>query len=342
MKTEPKLLTREEFRRQVFKRDKHTCVFCGNSADDAHHILERRLWHDGGYYIDNGASVCEPCHYKCETTEYSVEQVREACGITQVVLPKFFYDGRYDKWGNPILEDGTRLIGELFYDESVQKVLKAEIDKGIFRHYVKYPRTLHVPWSLGMHEEDRMHTSMDQFYGREVVVTEKLDGENTTMYRDYIHARSVDGRNHISRAWVKNLWSKIAYDIPTGWRICGENMYAVHSIKYTDLESYFYGFSIWTDKNICLSYSETLDWFSLLGINVVPELYRGVYDEKKIQDICNSLDTITCEGVVIRLADSFSYRDFSKYVGKYVRKDHVSTIPHWFYGREVEVNGLNS
>jgi hypothetical protein len=44
----PQLLTREEFKRQVFARDGH-CAFCQLPPVDAHHILERRLWPDGGY-----------------------------------------------------------------------------------------------------------------------------------------------------------------------------------------------------------------------------------------------------------------------------------------------------
>jgi len=43
----------------------------------------------------------------------------------------------------------------------------------------------------------------NRLIGREVVVTEKMDGENTTMYCDNIHARSIDGRHHPSRDWVK-------------------------------------------------------------------------------------------------------------------------------------------
>lgn len=52
------LLTRDDFREFVFKRDNHKCVVCGEPAVDAHHILERRLFHDSGYYLDNGASLC--------------------------------------------------------------------------------------------------------------------------------------------------------------------------------------------------------------------------------------------------------------------------------------------
>jgi hypothetical protein len=118
------LLTRDAFREAVFARDEHRCVFCGKPAVDAHHILERRLWPDGGYYRDNGASVCGDHHMRCETTEVPTEDVRAACAITKVLLPPHLYaDQPYDKWGNPILPNGQRLKGELFHDESVQKVL---------------------------------------------------------------------------------------------------------------------------------------------------------------------------------------------------------------------------
>src|SRR6478735_8617406 len=94
----PKLLTRDGFREEVLARDNHKCVFCGRTAAqtaegklDAHHILERRLWPDFGYYIDNGATVCEDDHMKCEMTLHSVEAVREAAGITRKIVPPHFY-----------------------------------------------------------------------------------------------------------------------------------------------------------------------------------------------------------------------------------------------------------
>jgi hypothetical protein len=59
----------------------------------------------------------------------------------------------------------------------------------------KYPKSPHLPW------------------------TEKMDGENTTIATDYIHARSLDSRHHPSRSWVKNLHGIIAHDIPLGWRV---------------------------------------------------------------------------------------------------------------------------
>lgn len=333
------LLTRDKFREGVFARDGHMCVFCGAPAVDAHHILERRLWPDGGYYMSNGASVCEEHHLACERTDIELYDVRKACGITKFVIPPHLYDDQeYDKWGNVILPNGNRLKGDLFHDESVQKILDSHLDK--FVDYVKYPRTYHVPWSEGMNDDDRQVPSMEHFFGQDVVVTEKMDGENTTMYRDYIHARSVDGRSHPSRDRVKSIWGQIQGDIPEGWRICGENLYARHSIHYNHLPSYFMGFSIWNDRNVCLSWDETSEWFNLLEIPVVPVLYRGQYDEQKIKDLWKDMDRNSNEGYVIRSAGEFTYGNFRKNVAKFVRANHVQTTAHWMHGQPIIPNQL--
>ena len=120
-----KLLTREEYKKAVFSRANNTCIFCNKAAVDAHHILDRKLWSDGGYYLSNGASVCEEHHWECEKTLITVESVREACSITSFILPDgFSYNLSYDKWGNKILENGFRKKGILFEDDGVQKILK--------------------------------------------------------------------------------------------------------------------------------------------------------------------------------------------------------------------------
>jgi len=93
---------------------------------------------------------------------------------------------------------------------------------------------------------------------RDVVVTEKMDGENTTLYSDGLHARSVDSRHHPSRAWIKAFHAQWRHLIPEGWRLCGENLFAQHSIHYERLPSYFMLFSIWDEHNHCLSWNETL------------------------------------------------------------------------------------
>lgn len=360
------LLTRDAFREAVFARDGHQCVFCkqpdkyewtrvkfydsnfvpdgDHTRLDAHHIIERRLWSDGGYYIDNGATVCGACHWKCEATTISVETVREAAGITKIILPEHLYsDQSYDKWGNPCMSNGTRLKGELFFDESVQKILGEGGVFHLFVSHVKYPRTYHLPWSPGLHDDDRMMSSLKAFESHRVIVTEKMDGENTTLYSDYIHARSVDGRHHESRNWVKQFWSSIKHDIPDGWRICGENLYAAHSIRYGHLPTYFMGFSIWNERNVCLDWDTTLEWFTLLGITPVPVIYEGIfnYDQQAILDQWwAKQDQLLHEGYVMRVADEIPYGMFRYKVGKFVRKDHVRTVKHWMHGQRMVRNEL--
>lgn len=195
--------------------------------------------------------------------------------------------------------------------------------------YVKYPRTYHVPWSLGITNDDKVFKDMSIFNNKNVVVTEKMDGENTSLYNDYFHARSIDSNNHPSRNMVKQLHSSFSYDIPDKWRICGENLYARHSIEYGDLDSYFYGFSVWNDQNICLSWEETMGWFDLLGITPVKVLYEGLYDEQAIISLYDAYSYDTMEGYVIRSQESFEYDDFKKNVAKFVRKNHVQTDKHW-------------
>jgi len=99
----PQLLTREAFKEQVLNRDGGKCVFCSGKAVDAHHILDRKLFPGGGYYLDNGASVCPDHHVDCEKGVITVDEVRLACRITTVLLPPGFDAGiRYDKWGKKL------------------------------------------------------------------------------------------------------------------------------------------------------------------------------------------------------------------------------------------------
>lgn len=334
------LLSRDDFRESVFARDNHRCVICQSEAKDAHHILERRLFGDGGYYLNNGASLCSGCHIKAEMTVLSVEDIRAACNIEEKnkVIPEHLYpDQIYDKWGNPILPNGRRLRGELFEDVSIQRILTSANVISLFDKHIKYPRTYHLPWSPGVTEDDRVVKDLSVFEGKEVVVTTKMDGENTTMYNNYIHARSLNDKKHWSKSWVKNFHGRIAHDIPDDMRLVVENLYAKHSILYTNLESYVYGISVWKGMN-CLSWDDGCEWFNLLGIPIVPVLYRGVWDEKKISSIL--LNYNMDEGYVVRLAESFHYKDFSRSVAKYVRKNHVTENDHWFFGNSGETNKL--
>ncbi|MFI6690197.1 RNA ligase family protein [Streptomyces sp. NPDC050433] len=201
-----------------------------------------------------------------------------------------------------------------------------------------YPRTAHLPWSPGVASDDVRVGDLDGLRGREVVVTEKMDGENTTLYGDGLHARSLDSGHHPSRAWVKALQGRIGALIPDGTRVCGENMYARHSLAYEDLESWFYGFSVW-DGERCLGWDETVRVLRRLGIPVPVVLWRGVFDERALRAL--KLDPARQEGYVVRTVEGFVREEFGRRLAKWVRPHHVQTDTHWMHAAVVE-NGLGA
>jgi hypothetical protein len=194
---------------------------------------------------------------------------------------------------------------------------------------------------MGVQSDDKVIQSTDLLSGREVVVLLKMDGENTTLYKDnYMHARSIDSVTNWTRDVAKKIHSGIAHEIPEDFRLCCENVYAKHSIYYPDdyLEGYLYLLSVWNGKNECLSWDETLLYAEVLDLPTPKELYRGLYDEKILKDIAKNLDRKTEEGFVVRIVDAFEYKDFSSCVTKYVRSGHVQTDQHWL--KNATPNGI--
>ena len=190
----------------------------------------------------------------------------------------------------------------------------------------KYPRTPHLPHSPGVTSDDKIHKDMTFFNGKEVVVTLKMDGENTTIGNDYYHARSLDSNNHPSRNYVKGFAAQVIYgNLPGLWRICGENLFAKHSIYYKDLESYFYAFSIWDSTNKCLSWDDTIEWISLIGLFPVKTIYRGIYNQDLI-DKAFSTYANDHEGYVVRLTSAISYNDFELSFAKFVMFSQILNI----------------
>ena len=122
MKEVDSLLTREEFKEQVFAKTNGKCCVpgCDCEAVDAHHIMDRKLWSDGGYYLTNGAALCSKHHLDAEQGRITPKQCLDYMNInvTDVRVPdklreeysksisnfESFYrtlmlDGLIDKWG---------------------------------------------------------------------------------------------------------------------------------------------------------------------------------------------------------------------------------------------------
>lgn len=217
---------------------------------------------------------------------------------------------------------------------------------------IKYPRTKHLPWSTASNNDDRYLEDTSCFTGKEVVVTVKYDGQNTTLYPDgSFHNRSIDSKADPSTDWLHNWWASKIYNYNfvlvlekyPAIRFCAENMYHKHTIHYENLKSELLIHSIWND-NTCLSWKDTESICWLLDLYTVPVLNRGLYSERVIRQYFDSLkewqgDTV--EGYVVRNYETFTYDDFASNVAKYVRPDFKIEGDHWTKGERIK-NGTNN
>lgn len=194
----------------------------------------------------------------------------------------------------------------------------------------KYKSTYHLPISQTITKADKIMAHTRFLEEGEIVITEKMDGECTTIHRHGCHARSVDGKHHPSRDWVKGFAASISPFMPEDMRFIVENLYAKHSISYDALPSYAMGFGAY-QNDTCLSWDDTMALFAQFGITPVPVLYRGEWKKGLFENIAKSLDLTRQEGFVVRRTQSFSESQMPLMMGKYVRAHHVQTDKHWMW-----------
>ena len=68
----------------------------------------------------------------------------------------------------------------------------------------KYPRTYHLPFSKGYTSDDKVLKNDLHLIGKEIIITEKMDGENTSIYNSGFHARSIDSLHKPYHSWLIN------------------------------------------------------------------------------------------------------------------------------------------
>jgi hypothetical protein len=200
----------------------------------------------------------------------------------------------------------------------------------------KYPKTWHFPWTMASTSDDKILSEREtrEYFEpmRDCFTSLKKDGENTTIGKGFSHARSLTSVDHWSRHHIKQLAANLYKDIEPGWRICGENLLALHSIPYHDLDSFFYVFSIWNEKNERLQLDDMLEYCDFLGLTFVPIINRGKFIDIDFRNHFG-LDLQTNEGYVTANSNSFHYADTKKNMAKVVRPNHVQPDEnHWMFG----------
>ena len=301
-KPQTALLSRDNFRNGVFERDRFRCIVCGLPAVDAQHIIERRLFkaeHEkGGYFLDNGASLCEKHHIEAELTTISCQTLRDFIGMDSIRLPAHFWpDLAYDKWGNVITPEG-RLKGELYYEMSVQTILKTIH----FLPFIIHPPIHHLPWSLA-HTGAPVLESDTCFEAHEVVVTLQTGGQPFSGYHNCCHGRRPE--DQLPAYLQKSLLHKLAV-LDAGMHICGN--FSADQVFLT---------SVWVE-NECLDWEATKELSALLEIPFPAIMFEGVYDKDLIIKAFEASTDSAKTGYDIRLKKGFRVFDMGKSVGRFV------------------------
>lgn len=205
----------------------------------------------------------------------------------------------------------------------------------------KYNRTFHFPFSKGATNDDKIASNISSVIGSEIIITEKLDGSNTSLEANGCFARTHSGPPvHPSFDGLKALHASIKHKIPVETQLFGEWCFAKHSIFYNDLPSYFMIFNVRDMKNNSWSSWEEVElWAKEIEVNTVPVLFKGkVNSEIELQKMIESfmIQPSKCggiiEGVVVRVAYDFEEQCFSNNVFKYVRANHVDpNNDHWIH-----------
>lgn len=372
-------MSRKEFRETCVSRDGGECIVpaCNKevtaSAEgpgDAHHIIERKLWEDGGYIPENGASVCNEHHRFAEDNIIPPQAFWRWLELEEIPVP------------NP---SGATIWSLINKSDDVTSINKwgDEFEVPPWREYrenIKYPSTRHLPFSHERDDDDTAHETLNWATNMPLIATVKMDGGNAMLVKDSDNPiRARNGRHadkdHFDMAkqwyWENDLYSKI----PEHLQVFGEWLYAKHSIHYgcdcdekcddvgPALYDYFQVFGIYdTRYDLWLGWTETLRVADSLGLSTVPAIgtvAHQAYDEidpvygpyglgqyDNTQRLWNDLYELSQdvvnnghEGIVIRSAYPFHYGQMDERLGKYVRPGHVKDDEgHWSHRETIQNN----
>lgn len=351
---------RQQFREQVFNRDDNTCLvpWCESDADDAHHIIERELWADGGYIPKNGASVCNKHHQYAETNDIPPQAFWMWAGIEEPPLPDSVATWQINKWGDEF---------ETPPWEEHRDRIKYQSSRHLLPLYWHDEET--VAEERIEHDDTGLET-LEDFVGVPLVITHKIDGGNCMLVSDVenpVRARNGSSPEETMKPLYREgglYWQQeVNQKLPDRLQVFGEWVWAKHSIHYgcdcdeecedvgpglaeltgvNDDRAYFQVFGVYDKElNLWLSWPETKQVADTLGFPTTPVIYCEDDDdaatfetehEARRELIAHARRVIENggEGIVVRKKFPFHYGQFALSLGKYVRENHVKDdADHW-------------
>jgi 5-methylcytosine-specific restriction endonuclease McrA len=75
------------WRKEVFERDNYTCQECGTRGIpiQAHHIKPKCLYFDLVFDVDNGETLCIPCHKKTDSYGSNFGGIKKGKNVTGLI-----------------------------------------------------------------------------------------------------------------------------------------------------------------------------------------------------------------------------------------------------------------
>lgn len=152
-----------------------------------------------------------------------------------------------------------------------------------------YPRIPHLPPGRGASRDDGVLTPSQArpFFEEEVVVEEKLDGANVTLWLDelgVVQPVTRGGRGALDRAgqlgplraWVAERSDDLRGLLEGGWVLYGEWLWLSHGISYGRLPDWLIGIDLWHPDFGFEPLIQRHRRLSATGIARPPEVARGI------------------------------------------------------------------
>jgi len=234
---------------------------------------------------------------------------------------------------------------------------------------VKFPRTPHICNLGAATRDDKLLTPEDlnalihrgDKSGEETIcyVEEKIDGANMGIFiDDKSNKIMAQNRSHFVSSsyhpqfapldkWISkhttDLWSVLE---PGRHILYGEWVHATHSVLYNKLPDWFVAFDCY-DKytGTFLGREELSTMLAPTSISLVPLIYVGVI--KNIDHLKSLMegksafsDSVTKEGIVLKVVNKTSQRMISNGRAKLVRSDFIAGNERWNRTSKLQINSL--
>ncbi|MCZ2110080.1 MAG: RNA ligase family protein [Dehalococcoidia bacterium] len=222
--------------------------------------------------------------------------------------------------------------------------------------FFRFPRTPHLAWlGPGQPRDDKLLTpgEADDLLTHDVVVEEKVDGANVGLSLDENGVLRAQNRgSYLSPGhahpqfvplfrWLAAREHRLADALFPDLMLFGEWCYAVHSVTYTQLPSWFLLFDVFDrQEQRFWSTGRRDELAARLGLAIVPLLATGRFDLPGLRSLLaeSRLKSGPPEGIYVR----YETPHYLVARAKLVRPEFVQAIgTHWSHG-ELKTNTLAS